>query len=393
VTLDEIALELGIDERTVRRLEIAAIAKLRAGLGTEHPALVVRAIAIVLAERNYSSTETTDISRPRRRFSANRGSGAVHASRAALLSRPRLLLEGDSGLRARRFFPRNTMKNAEKMVRDFEELELGEPWADLVAIASQACSTEAAAAEAILFPSAITPTTADAVALYDSLISRLDRSRFAEGLELIHLRALTSHPALAALCRSREALDDIGAAASWAAAPESQRETTGAAIARFAAEARARYQLAIARQIGDVPEHELADAALALIAAEDLALRLVAAKERHEEHARAELAKAEHERKAAARAVVDRTVEKVRAAEAALADARAKAEDEAREVRRIKAEALVERLRLSGLSHLKATGEAGPGVFSVADLINTAPRMTIEQIGRYERALAKHEAG
>lgn len=70
MTFAEIAAELDVDERTARRVVDDVLAKLQAAFGgTEHrPELVVRAIALVLSEKN-SSTETPTIRRPRRRFS------------------------------------------------------------------------------------------------------------------------------------------------------------------------------------------------------------------------------------------------------------------------------------------------------------------------------------
>lgn len=70
MTFAEIAAELGLDERSARRIVDDALAKLQAAFGgTEHrPELVVRAIALVLAEKNLS-TGTPAIRRPRRRFS------------------------------------------------------------------------------------------------------------------------------------------------------------------------------------------------------------------------------------------------------------------------------------------------------------------------------------
>jgi len=88
MTFAEIALELGVDERTARRTVAAVIAKLRAGLGeTAPPDLVVRVLVRVLDERDFLSTENATISRAPRRFSDNQAEHVDDASRAAPLGR------------------------------------------------------------------------------------------------------------------------------------------------------------------------------------------------------------------------------------------------------------------------------------------------------------------
>lgn len=101
MTFADIAAELGVDERTARRVVDTVIAKLRAGFsGTEHaPETVVRAIVLVLGERevsatdetvaeNFSSTENATFSRPSRRFVDPLCSWTEGAEHAVGLSTP-----------------------------------------------------------------------------------------------------------------------------------------------------------------------------------------------------------------------------------------------------------------------------------------------------------------
>lgn len=82
MTFAEIADELGVDERSARRIVDTVLAKLqRAFVGTEHtPEMVAATLVVLLRERheNYSSSEKT-ISR---RFSPDPGSCLGHAARA-----------------------------------------------------------------------------------------------------------------------------------------------------------------------------------------------------------------------------------------------------------------------------------------------------------------------
>lgn len=84
MTFAEIAAELGVDERTARRIVDTVLAKLRSGLGdAATPELVVRTLMHVLAEReqNYSSSEDPTISGVPRRFSPDLRSVGSHADR------------------------------------------------------------------------------------------------------------------------------------------------------------------------------------------------------------------------------------------------------------------------------------------------------------------------
>lgn len=74
MTLAEIAGELGLDERTVRRVLEAALAKLRAG-----------AVEFDLEPENFSSTVIATISGVPRRFSGIEGEHSTHVPRAESL--------------------------------------------------------------------------------------------------------------------------------------------------------------------------------------------------------------------------------------------------------------------------------------------------------------------
>jgi hypothetical protein len=276
----------------------------------------------------------------------------------------------------------------ETLIAALENLTLGEPWAGLLATAESALAAARAEAEAEVFPTTLAPTTADAIAEYTWRTSRLPAAGYGTSLAQIHRRAVVDHPELARLLRSQDALDDVGAAAAQLAYP-GPGETHAVAGARAAAIACAEYKLAIGRHVAET-ETGAAPAARALVAvADDLAIRLAAAKARHQEHARAEIERADLEARAVARAVVDRTVQRVREAEARAADAHEKAAVSAQEYQRIKADALIERLRLSGLGQLNVGSRE---IYYVADLISTARDMTVELLARYEAALAAHEA-
>jgi hypothetical protein len=176
----------------------------------------------------------------------------------------------------------------EEPVSHVEQLQLGAPCAEPLRVAEAAIAADRATAEAELFPRDIRPVTADTLAQYQWLTGRLGASGYVERMADLHSRAMASHPELAQLLRSPDVLDDIGAAA--------------AALARDADRDRARYQLAIARQVAGVPGHELVAAAITLLAAEVLANRLAAARARHEEHERVSAERAEAERREAERA-------------------------------------------------------------------------------------------
>jgi hypothetical protein len=278
------------------------------------------------------------------------------------------------------------MTNAETLVAALEALPHGEPWAEPVAAARIAIDTERAAAVALLFPIEIEPTTSTAIAEYTWHIGRLGPVGYGEALAALHDRSVVAHPELARLLRSLEANQDNEAAAAMRAAPNSSLETQHAAGLRAAAEARARYQTAIAKNIAAVEGHDLADAARALLACEATELRLAACRARHEAHAAATMARLSEERRQAAREAHGATVARVRSAEAALADAQQRLTLTAAEYRAAKADALVERLKLSGLRDLRV-GRDNPEVYVVAELCASARGMSIAQIDRFTAAI------
>lgn len=82
MTFEEIAAELGVDERTARRTVAAVLEKLRASLSdAADPDLVVRVLVLVLTERDFSSSDKPSFSRVARRFSNNRVEPQRHARR------------------------------------------------------------------------------------------------------------------------------------------------------------------------------------------------------------------------------------------------------------------------------------------------------------------------
>lgn len=194
------------------------------------------------------------------------------------------------------------------LVAALESLELGAPWDAQLAAAESAIAVMLAAAVAIIFPSYVVAATADTLALYSWHVARIAPSGYWQRLAAIHARAMNSAPALCLLLRSREAIEDIEAAAG-SLAIAGQHETHATAAARAAAEARCKYECAIAEQLAE-SGGDLAAPARQLIAADVLAGRLAAARAKHEAHARA----------AAEQAAAD-----LRAAEAAAEQARIEA--------------------------------------------------------------------
>ncbi|HMG57371.1 MAG TPA: hypothetical protein VK601_27920 [Kofleriaceae bacterium] len=278
--------------------------------------------------------------------------------------------------------------NTQELVTALEALALGEPWAEPLRAAGTAIAEDRAAAEATMFPSELTPTTADAIAAYTWHTARLAAPAYGERLADLHRRAMATHPALAELMRSVDALDDVGAAAASLANAD-RGETHAAAGARAAAAARRRYQRDVADQLAEAPGHELAASARALLAVENLEARVAAESARREEHAAAELARELESRRAADRAVIDRSAQRVREAETRAADARAAAAMTAAEYRKLRAEAFIQRLKLSDLKHVRVGGDGA--LYAIADLVETAGEMSIEQLARFEAALAARE--
>jgi hypothetical protein len=184
------------------------------------------------------------------------------------------------------------------LVAELEAMPLGEPIAVLLGEATNAIAADRAAAVAIMFPADIVRADAGTLGLYTFHTSRYDRPGFDARMATLHGRALSSAPELCLLLRSPEALADIEAAASALASPRHERESYAEAQTRAAAEARVRYERAIAEQLA-AAGGDLAEPARRLIAAEDLAARVEAARQRHEQAAAAAAERAAAERRAA----------------------------------------------------------------------------------------------
>lgn len=280
-----------------------------------------------------------------------------------------------------------TTMNTENLVAALEAVALGEPWAEQLAAATAAVAAERVAATGELFPAELAPTPGDAVTMYGHIIGRLPIAAYGDHLAAQHGRAVRQWPALAALMRSPNALEDVAAAAAGWATPAAHNESIQTAATRAAAEARARYIRTVAHQVADCPGHELAAAARAILASEDLDRHLAAVKARHEEHAKANLTRIEAERRAAAALAVDETVERIRAAEAVAADAHQRAAQSANEYRRARADAFVARLKAAQAAGLKDL-RVGGDLYGIDNLIDAAHGQSVERITRYEAALA-----
>jgi hypothetical protein len=183
-----------------------------------------------------------------------------------------------------------TTTTTEALILTLEGFALGEPWTAEHAAAVAAVAADRARALAVMFPSDLQPTPSDAISAYAWYVGRLGPLGYGDSMADLHRRSLRSHPALAGLLRSPEALADVGEAAA-SRAPSGEHATSADA-------ARRRYQLAVARQLAESPGHELAAGARAFLATEVLVARVAAAQAKHEEHERAEVARLEAERQA-----------------------------------------------------------------------------------------------
>jgi hypothetical protein len=294
-----------------------------------------------------------------------------------------------------------TTTKTEALVLHVEQLELGAPWAEPMRSAEAAIAAERATAEAELFPRDIVPVDAGTIAMYQWLTGRFAFSAYGVSMADIHSRAFGQHPELARLLRSTDVLDDIDAAAGRLASPTAH-ETHAAAADRAAGAARARYQLAIARQVVGVPGHELAAAASAFLAAEELATRLAAARARHEEHERIaaeQAAAAEREAASAAeqariRAEVDREIAAELTSRGLPPDLKSCPLSE-QERARIEQLALTRvRLRTARVSSIRVNGSGRlpGGLYYCGDLSRSIGSATAEELGGYIAALDRAEA-
>lgn len=206
--------------------------------------------------------------------------------------------------------------------------------------------------EAKLFPAELVPITADAIAQYTWITSRLAPIGYGAALADAHGRAVASNLELAALLRSPEALADVGEAATVNAS-RSERETIANAYDRARAAAVATYKRQIAEQIAATPKHKLAEAASAYLtelAAEAEAERVAAAAVEAE---RAAAAAVEAERVAAVVAERARLAEVSRAAAAAALEMEAARERDQIAARIALAEAVAARIQAHGITEIR----------------------------------------
>jgi hypothetical protein len=216
--------------------------------------------------------------------------------------------------------------------------------------ANQVTTTDPAGAEARLFPTSITPTGADAISAYAWLTQRLAPHGYGDALAALHARSIATHPELAAIFRSPEAVEDVGVAAMQAAA------STGTPRDVAAAEARERYKRAIAKQLAEFNGHVLSAPAKAFLA--DRAARDRAEADRlaaiEAERAAAEQAAAEE--RAAKLAEAARLAEVARAADAEVARLEYASADAKKRAYLALRAAVEARLRSSGLREISVAG-------------------------------------
>jgi hypothetical protein len=305
LTQSEAAASLGVTPRQLRRDEIAVRAKLQA----------LPAARRLASEFGFLPRATGGCA-PDVRSTDENVQSVSRAPRTQVPWSPSPPSVSGVGLRAsghlsrRKVRPMIDCTSAAERVSEIERLPLGDAAATAqMTEAAAAIAAERLPAELQIFPPDLTPVTADSIAAWTMHTQRIGGTAhgYGERLADLHRRAVTSHPQLAAMCRSVEGLDDVAAAAGSLAFP-GDRETHAQAAARATAAATARYRLAIAQHIADVPGHELGDAARRLLALATLAVRLDAARQRHEEHAKLEAERAAAER-AAAQLEADRAID------------------------------------------------------------------------------------
>jgi len=263
-------------------------------------------------------------------------------------------------------------------VATLESVVLGQPWADAHRQAVEAVRLLRRGAEDRIFPSEVTPTSADVIAAYNHHAARWPRSACGRSLASLHARTLGTWPALAAFCRTSEAIGDVGHAA---AARASALNRPGSELADEAIDS---YMFDIARQLIGAG-HELAAAAHEFIRSTELGERLAAARTRHEAHARASIAedKKRAEQVQAQLAAEDRRhVAEAREREAAAAAAASEAKRAARLTR---AAALAARLRTHATTH--KTIDVGSEKHNCLRLAVVVKGMSHEQLSRIEAAL------
>jgi hypothetical protein len=266
---------------------------------------------------------------------------------------------------------------AETLVRALEDLE-APPTPEQIDAARRAVEAELAAATAAMFPpAAARPRSADDVTTFSWLTGRFAHATFGAQLAEAHRTALADSPGLAALARTSEALEDV---AERAAAASPGNAAAGAAAVRT-------FQVKICESLAE--GSEAPSDARAFLAAVDLEARLAAVEARAAERAAAAAARAAEERKAAARAARAARAEQIDAARLRADESREQAVRAEREYRKVRGEALAERIKLSGAEVIR---DHVGRVFGASDLIAQAHDLAPHDIAAIERALDKLEA-
>jgi hypothetical protein len=284
LTQSEAAASIGVDQRQLRRIEIALRAKMQA-----MPEVRELAREFGILPRATGGC-APDVRLPD--ANVQNGSRAPCAFPWSGPTPPSCGVTPRAGHAVqRKVSPMTTMTDctsASERVYEIERLALGDPSAGpLITEATDAIAAERDAARAIIFKPDIVPASQDVLSLFAWHTARLTTPAYAEKLADLHRRAMTSCPALCTLIRSPEAIADVEHAAETLAVPANPQESYTEAGARAAAAARAKFERAIAEQFA-AAGGDLAAPAREYLAALALETRLIAARQRYEEHARTE---------------------------------------------------------------------------------------------------------
>jgi hypothetical protein len=272
ITQREAARRLGVSRRTYQRIEDRALGRYLLGMCREWTAQLD-------ALESGAPTGTYEIPR---RFPRNRPEDRRHAARAVAISSAGLLSWG-SGQRAPHLLHEETMISNSTVTRitalvdGIERVPPEDLTPEQIEVAAQAIAEGYAAAFAAIFPVEIFPSDAHSITQYQALIARHRTSTYDVDMAQMHARAVSKAPAVAALARSFEAMQDIEDAARHTAPNVAELRDEAAAAARR------RYAVAVTRAILTVEGHELAGAAAQLLALDDLAPRVTAVRERRAE--------------------------------------------------------------------------------------------------------------
>jgi hypothetical protein len=184
---------------------------------------------------------------------------------------------------------------AEEAVSAFEAVPDGAAYASQAGAATEAVGTLRAGATASLFP-ALSPATADTIALFNFAVETFSRHAFGAQLAVLHQQAIEAAPELAALLRSGPALARVRGMAA-AVAPAGGE--LFAAAERDAVES---YMQVIAGQLVGRPEFEPAATILSQTVPE-LEARVGACRQRHQAYVASELGRIENETRQAAEVI------------------------------------------------------------------------------------------